>query len=119
VARKESLTRDFKNRVDSSSQQGRVMRRMTIRGSMITVAIMGLLFAGWANCLRQPEADRDLYWFITVLLMTCVSTLYAAFLIVNFAFKMDGRPASGPYLAIIGWRVSRTSGDVSRSVACP
>lgn len=96
MAPKKSLTRDFKNRVDSSCQQGTVMRRMTMRGSMITVAIMGLLSAGWGNCLRQPEAERDLYWFITVLLMTSVSTFYTAFLLVNFAFKMDSRPPSGP-----------------------
>ena len=46
------------------------MRRLTIRGSMIMVAIMGLLFAGWPCCLKQTDDERDLFWFLTVLIMT-------------------------------------------------
>ncbi len=71
------------------------MRRMTIQGLMITVAIIGLLLGGWSWCLWEPHEERSLYWFTSVLFMTCVSVIYVNFLILNLAIKIDRRPSKG------------------------
>jgi hypothetical protein len=84
------------------------MHRMTIRGLVITVAITGLLLAGWSWCLLEPYEERDLDWFTTVLFMTCFSVLYINFLILNLAIKIDRRPPKG-------WR----KGYASRSAIGP
>lgn len=56
--------------------------RMTIQRWMLAVAVVGLWIAGWSYVLTQPEAERDLDWFVRVLFLTFLTVVAISSLLV-------------------------------------